>query len=186
MAEEEKSASNLIKVQYTDETNPLRKLAPHPFFPLESEKGQLVLPSLLLPRPDEHVINEEQERWKSWANTNKISESEKISKGDDAIEKRHWIELVREQIKDHDRFAGEAIRSFIHAKEATDELGQRYDWKMRLDMDEISDDDEEDRGEEEELSNENHRKRKRESEGVSDEATLTLQQIASFLNTGDL
>lgn len=185
--EEDKSGSNLVKVQYTDEKNPLRKLAPHPFFPLESEKGQLVLPPLLLPRPDENVIIEEQERWKSWANLNNIPELGKLSKGDDTLDEIHWIELVREQIKDHDKFAGQAIRSFIHAKEATDEMGQKYDWKMRLDMDEISDDEEDERGkDEDDLFEEENRKRKREAEGGSDEATLTLQQVASFFNTGDL
>jgi hypothetical protein len=164
------SSSKLIKVQYTDEKNPLRRLAPHPFFPLETEKAQMVLPPLLLPRPNDDVLAEEEERWKAWAIENKVTG--RTNEGD-----RHWIETVREQIKDHDTFAGQAIRSFVHAKEATDEMGQRYDWKMRLDIDEDSDE------EEDEEDGTEDRKRKR---NVEDEAALTLDQVQSFLKSGEL
>jgi hypothetical protein len=170
------SSSKLIKVQYTDERNPLRRLAPHPFFPLESEKAQMILPPLLLPRPNDDVLGEEEKRWKEWADVNGVS-------GRTTDSEHHWIESVREQIKEHDAFAGQAIRSFIHAKEATDELGQRYDWKMRLDVD-LSDEE----AEEDELDDlsEEAGDKKRKREDAVDEKALTLEQVQSFLHTGEL
>ena len=180
-------SSHLVQVQYTDEQNPLRRLAPHPFFPLDSEKGQIVLPPLLLPKPDENVLADQEKRWKAWASRNGVpldgAQGANVA-GNDA----HWIELVRDQIKEHDGFAGQAIRSFVHAREATDDLGQRYDWQMRLNPEEASDDEDEDldeAGEAGEGDAEQGRKRKRNEQG-SDETPLSLRQIASFLNTGEL
>lgn len=184
----------LAKVQYTDENNALRHLAPHPFYPLEMEKAQLALPPLLLPRPDEGVIAEEEKRWKSWASLNGLPDRPPGSRlaGEDS----HWIELIRNQIREHDEFAGQAIRSFVHAREATDEMGQRYDWKMRLSLEEASDDEEgDDEGEGEgegegngdtqgqEGDGEQGRKRKRDQD---QESTLSLQQVSTFLSTGEL
>lgn len=170
----------MVKVQYTDEKNALRRLAPHPFFPLESEKGRLVLPPLLLPKPDEEVIIEEEKRWKTWASRNGVPERRQAgSKG--VNEEEHWMQLVRNQIKEHDEFAGQSIRSFIHAREATDELGQRYDWKMRLDPNEESDEEETD-GAEDAMDPDI----KEDFAAKQEEETWSLGQVTSFLNTGEV
>jgi hypothetical protein len=190
------STYKFVKVQYTDEKNGLRRLAPHPFYPLEAEKGQLMLPPLLLPKPDEQVVAEEETRWKAWREQSQVPEK-KFTSQERSEEEKHWITSVRDQIKEHDTFAAQAIRSFVHAREATDELGQRYDWKMRMDPDEPSedeedeedDDDDEDMGGNDDLTNVGPSKKRRRAGAngnMEEEAVLSLQQVAAFLSTGDL
>ncbi|UZJ52080.1 hypothetical protein CBS101457_001400 [Exobasidium rhododendri] len=204
--DEGESGYKFVKVQYTDEMNGLRRLAPHPFFPLEGEKGQLMLPSLLLPKPEEQVVVQEEKRWKTWTDHHQgerskekkaVSSSSAQPESGIGEDGKHWLELVRKQMKEHDTFAGQAIRSFVHAREATDELGQRYDWKMRMDPDELSeeeetnddDNDDDDVGVEGEANAENGKKRKRAEaqHGAENEnSTLTIEQVGAFLRTGEL
>lgn len=152
------SGVKLPRVQYSDgDANPLRRIAPHPFHPLDATKAQTVIPSLLLPRGIDNQVNDEMDaRWEAWLRKNSdylgISAAADAAAGSsngDALlhtvaaispeEKRRWIKHAREQAYAHDAFATQALRSWIHAREATDELGQRYDWHMRLDSAEDSD-----------------------------------------------
>lgn len=173
------TGSSLLKVQYSDEYNPLRRVAPHPFFPMESEKSQMILPALLMPKADDAVVYQQEEQLKNWARDNGVSENR-------AAVKDHLAPLgiVREQIRKHDEISGQAIRSFAHAKEATDELGQRYDWKIRLDPNEVSEDEEDIEEMDEDDKGTNERKRKR-GEGKEEE-TLTLEQVSKLLSTGKM
>jgi hypothetical protein len=156
----------------------LAKVAPHPFYPLDAEKAQTVIPALLLPRGiDNSVAEGTEKRWKAWI--------DKYGHGDDAsgnVEKlRAYIRTCRSQIDEHDAFATQALRSWIHAQEATDEMGQRYDWRMRLALDEEDDVDDVEADEQDATSEAADRmKRKRDDDGEGEDV-LTIGQVRRLL-----
>ncbi|MCO5599879.1 hypothetical protein L7F22_053986 [Adiantum nelumboides] len=188
----------LPKLTYSDgENNPLRKVAPHPFYALDAEKAQTVIPSLLLPRGlDGKVTEDAEKRWQGWlkmyAGIQDPLPGSKEMNSIDLESKRAWIEQIHNQIREFDLFASKATRSYIHAREATDELGQRYDWKMRLAPDEDSDQEELEEDikmeEEEEEVNEADvdRKRKREDEDGQSGKDISLKGIQEFLKSGQV
>ncbi|PWN34385.1 uncharacterized protein FA14DRAFT_123953 [Meira miltonrushii] len=194
---EAEDGPRLPKLTYSEgENNPLRKAAPHPFYPLDAEKAQTVIPSLLLPRGlDGKVTEDADRRWQEWLKTYAgIQDPLPNSKEMVSIDmetKRAWIEQMHNQIREFDTFASKATRSYIHAREATDELGQRYDWKMRLAPDEDSDQ-EDVEGEEEDIkmdedTNEaEDRKRKREDEDVQSGKEVSLKSVQQFLKSGQV
>lgn len=193
----------LPKLRYSDgENNPLRKAAPHPFYPLDAEKAQTVIPSLLLPRGlDGKVLEDTERRWQEWLKKYAgIQDSQSFGNKElsmiDIETKRAWVGQIHDQIREYDTFASKAIRSFIHAREATDELGQRYDWKMRLTSDEDSDqenEEEEEEGEDIKMDDEledtaaaaaEDRKRKRVDGDETIGKDISLKHVQQFLKSG--
>lgn len=190
---EAEDGPKLPQLTYSDgENNPLRKAAPHPFYPLDAEKAQTVIPSLLLPRAlDGKVTEDAEKRWQAWlkmyAGIQDALPNSKEMTLIDMETKRSWIEQIHNQIREFDSFASKATRSYIHAREATDELGQRYDWKMRLAPDEDSDQ-EDVEGEEEDIKMDESedRKRKRGAEDESNGKNVSLKGVQQFLKTGSV
>lgn len=194
---EAEDGPKLPKLTYSDgENNPLRKVAPHPFYALDAEKAQTVIPSLLLPRGlDNKVTEDADRRWQAWLKTyagiqDPLPNSKEMS-SIDMETKRAWIEQIHNQIREFDSFASKATRSYIHAREATDELGQRYDWKMRLAPDEDSDQEdieaeEEDIKMDEDDNEAEDRKRKREDEDVQSRKEVSLKGVQQFLKSGQV
>lgn len=195
------------KLTYSDgDANPLARTAPHPFYPLDADKAQTVIPSLLLPRGlDAQVAQDAEARWEQWLATYAgVADPTPGSKEMLAISvetKRQWIQQLRGQMRRYDTFASEALRSWVHAREAADELGQRYDWRMRLAPDEESEEEDEggpsggveeprtvavDEEGDHEMKEDKERKRKREGEEDTEGngRPLSLGLVRSLLRTG--
>lgn len=190
---EDPTAFRFPAIQYSDgPSNPLRRIAPHPFYPLDSEKSHTSIPSLLLPRVMENDMEMTQSRWEAWLKSNVGIADDTQAQGAYEEERRRWIDMVTMQTNGFDDFADQAIRSWVHAREATDEMGQQYDWKMRLDLAEDSDSEEE--GEMPDSLHEgtesSDKKRKRglemETTGGLSEHRLSLKQVIQFIQRGSV
>lgn len=188
---EASSAAAARQKRLAPRTSTGRHHAPHPVQPVDVEKSNTLVPALLLAKAAPAVDDQVEARLAAFISEADAAEGANVSTMS-AIRWRSRISRARHKTVKHDDFAGQMTRLWIHCREAPDEYGEKYDWNMRLSLEESDDEADEGEGEEnggEDIDDEaesEKRKRKREDEDQNGkrEAPLSVDQVLSFLKTG--